>query len=252
MLYGEHDFLDRFAAAAKDKFRAVEFHFPYAYSKGQLVERLSKSRQKLVLFNLPPGDWDKGERGIACLPGRSGEFQDGVGKAIDYAKALGCKQVNCLAGIVPADASTDAIHRSFIDNLKFAAGALAAENIRLLIEPINQFDMPGFYLFGVGMARWIIDEVGSKNLFIQYDLYHQQRSEGELVANFQRHLEHIKHIQLADSPGRHEPGTGEINYPFVFTEIDVAGYDGWIGCEYKPRGRTSDGLGWIREWARSQ
>ncbi len=252
MLYTEHEFLDRFAAAAKDGFKGIEYHFPYAYPKDQILEKLKAHRQVQVLFNLPPGNWEKGERGLACLPGRVGEFQEGVGKALDYARTLGCRQLNCLAGIVPADARSDSVHQTFIDNLKFAAQAAAAEKVRLLVEPINQYDMPGFYLCGVGMARWIIDEVGSNNLFIQYDLYHQQRSEGELVANFQRHQDHIKHIQLADNPGRHEPGTGEINYPYVFTEIDVAGYEGWVGCEYKPKGKTSDGLGWIREWARSQ
>ena len=245
MLYNEFDFLDRFAAAAKDGFKGVEYLFPYPYPKEQLAEKLRQNGLVQVLHNLPAGDWAKGERGIACLPGRSAEFQDGVGTAIDYAKALGCKQINCLAGIAPANASADAVRRCFVDNLRFAAKALANAGIRLLIEPINRFDIPGFHLCGVGMARDIIAEIGSDNLFIQYDLYHQQRSEGELIGNLQRHLAQIKHIQLADNPGRNEPGTGEINYPYVFAEIDRAGYDGWIGCEYKPRGKTSEGLGWI-------
>jgi len=250
MLYNEHEFLDRFAAAAQDGFTGVEYLFPYPYPKEQLAEKLATHKLVQVLHNLPAGDWAKGERGIACLSARVGEFQDGVGKAIDYAKALGCHQVNCLAGIAPDGVSTELIHRTLVDNLRFGAAELSKAGIGLLIEPINRFDIPGFYLDRVGAAQRIIEDVDSPNLFIQYDLYHQQRSEGELIGNFKRHQALIRHIQLADNPGRNEPGTGEINYPFVFAELDRAGYDGWIGCEYKPKAGTSAGLGWLADWAK--
>jgi hydroxypyruvate isomerase len=245
MLYNEHDFLDRFAAAAAAGFRGVEFLFPYALPAGQIAERLAKHRLALVLHNFPPGNWEAGERGIACHPNRVGEFQDGVAKAIAYAKALGAPQLNCLAGIVPQGVTPQAARATFVANLKFAAGALEAEGIRLLIEPINTFDMPGFFLSGTRQAIDIIDETGSANVFLQYDVYHMQRMEGELAHTIKSNLARIRHLQIADNPGRHEPGTGEINYPFLFRHIDHLGYDGWIGCEYKPATSTAAGLSWL-------
>jgi hydroxypyruvate isomerase len=245
MLYGEHDFLERFAAAKADGFHGIEYLFPYDFQKEQLAERLSEHGLVQVLHNLPAGDWAKGERGIACLPDRVGEFQDSVGRAIDYATALGCKQVNCLAGITPTGVQPDKVRTTFCDNLRFAADQLRAAGIRLLIEPINGFDIPGFYLRRVGQAVEIMAEVGSDNLRLQYDFYHQQRTEGELVGTFLRHQERIAHVQIADNPGRNEPGTGEIAFPYMFEQLDRAGYDGWIGCEYKPRAATSEGLGWF-------
>ena len=244
MLFNEVDFLDRFDAAAKAGFRGVEYLFPYAYDKNQLAEKLKTLKLTQVLHNLPAGDWAGGERGIACLPARVGEFQDGVGKAIDYATALGCKQANCLAGIAPKDAVPDALRKTFVENLRFAAGKLKAAGIRLLIEPINTFDIPGFYLSRTTQALEIMNDVGSDNLFLQYDVYHMQRMEGELAANLKKHLARIRHIQIADNPGRNEPGTGEINYSYLFKHIDQIGYDGWIGCEYKPAATTVMGLGW--------
>ena len=244
MLFNEVDFLDRFDAAAKAGFRGVEYLFPYAYDKNQLAEKLKTLKLTQVLHNLPAGDWAGGERGIACLPARVGEFQDGVGKAIEYATALGCKQVNCLAGIAPKDAKPDQLRKTFVENLRFAAGKLKAAGIKLLIEPINTYDIPGFYLSRSAQALEIMDEVGSENLFLQYDIYHMQRMEGELAANLKKNLSRIRHIQLADNPGRNEPGTGEINYSFLFKHIDQIGYDGWIGCEYKPAAATVAGLGW--------
>jgi len=199
--------------------------------------------------NLPPGDWDGGERGIACHPDRVGEFQDGVGHAIDYAQALGCKQLNCLAGIAPVGVDAQQVHATFIDNLRFAAPKLAAAGIRLLVEPINTFDIPGFYLSRSSQAARLLDEVGSDNLFIQYDIYHAHRMEGALADTIARLLPKIAHMQLADHPGRHEPGTGEIDWRTLFAHIDRLGYDGWIGCEYKPAGATADGLGWIERLA---
>ena len=200
---------------------------------------------QIVLHNLPAGDWDAGERGIACLPDRVNEFREGVGKAIEYATALGVTQVNCLAGKAPAGADPAVLRATFVENLRYAAGQLGAHGIRLLIEPINTFDIPGFYLHGTAQALALMDEVGSDNLFLQYDIYHMQRMEGELAATMQKHLPRIAHIQLADNPGRNEPGTGEINYAFLFQHLDRIGYTGHIGCEYKPKTTTTAGLGWL-------
>jgi hydroxypyruvate isomerase len=244
MLYTELDFLARFDAAAKSGFKGVEFLFPYPYPKEQLVERLAQSGLTQVLHNLPPGDWAQGERGIACLPDRVAEFEDGVGTAIEYAQALGCKQVNCLAGIPPAGIPASRVRETFVRNLRFAADKLAQAEIRLLVEPINTFDIPGFYLSHTQQALDIIKDTGSANLFVQYDIYHMQRMEGELANTIKAHLAQIGHLQLADNPGRNEPGTGEINYRFLFGFLDRIGYDGWIGCEYKPLTNTQDGLAW--------
>jgi hydroxypyruvate isomerase len=244
MLFNEVDFLDRLEAAAKAGFTAVEYLFPYPYPKERLAEKLASHRLVQVLHNLPAGNWAAGERGIACHPDRVNEFNDGVGLAIEYAKALGCKQVNCLAGIAPKSVAPDVLRETFVGNLRFAAEALAHAGIRLLIEPINSFDIPGFYLTHTGQAVDIIGEVGSSNLYVQYDIYHMQTMEGELANTIKAELSRIAHIQLADNPGRNEPGTGEINYRFLFGFLDAIGYDGWIGCEYKPKGDTVEGLVW--------
>ena len=248
MLYTEVDFLDRFQAAANSGFKGVEYLFPYPYSKEQLAERLDQYDLKQILHNLPAGDWAKGERGIACLPDRVGEFQDGVGRAIDYAKALGCPQVNCLAGIAPKNVTPEKLRETFVANLRFAADKLKAAGIRLLIEAINTRDIPGFYLNRTQQAVDIIEEVGSDNLWVQYDIYHMQIMEGDLAPTIERHFKRIAHLQLADNPGRNEPGTGEINYPFLFGFVDRLGYNGWIGCEYKPKTTTLEGLGWIKPY----
>jgi hydroxypyruvate isomerase len=244
MLFNEVDFLDRFAAAAETGFKGVEYLFPYAWPADELAEKLDQYGLVQVLHNLPAGDWAGGERGIACHPDRIGEFQDGVGRAIEYATTLGCKQVNCLAGIAPAGVDADKVFETFVANLRFAADKLAGAGIRLLVEPINTFDIPGFYLNRTAQAAAILDAVGSDNLFIQYDIYHAQRMEGELANTIAAHLPRIAHMQLADNPGRHEPGSGEINYAFLFDFIDRSGYEGWIGCEYKPAGDTRAGLAW--------
>ena len=194
--------------------------------------------------NRPAGDWGAGERGIACHPDRVEEFKAGVDKAIEYATALGCKQVNCLVGITPAGADAEVVRKTVVDNLKFAADKLKAAGIRLLIEPINTRDIPGFYLCGTQQALDIIAETGSDNIAVQYDIYHMQIMEGDLAPTMQKHLASIDHIQLADNPGRNEPGTGEINYPFLFGFLDKIGYQGWIGCEYKPATTTVEGLSW--------
>ncbi|MGJ9416441.1 hydroxypyruvate isomerase [Massilia sp. CMS3.1] len=247
MLFTEVEFLDRFEHAAKAGFRGVEFLFPYAFRAEEIAARLDAWRLELVLHNLPAGDWARGERGIACHPGRGAEFQDGVGTAIGYAKALGVKQLNCLAGIVPPGVAPEAAHATLVANLAFAAGQCKAEGIGLLIEPINTFDIPGFFLHGTRQALDIIGETGSDNLFLQYDIYHMQRMEGELAATIKANLPLIRHIQLADNPGRCEPGTGEINYRYLLGMLDEIGYAGWVGCEYKPRAGSAQGLGWMAE-----
>jgi len=248
MLFGEVDFLSRFQTAAQAGFRGVEYLFPYAYDKQQLAELLDKHQLLQVLHNLPAGNWEAGERGIACLPDRVGEFQDGVGEAIAYAKALGCRQLNVLAGIRPARADADMVEETLHNNLRFAANALRAEGIKLLVEAINTFDIPGFALSRTRQVLDLIRDIGSDNLFVQYDIYHMQRMEGELAQTLQSQLAHIAHIQLADNPGRHEPGSGEINYPYLFGLLDEIGYQGWIGCEYKPRNGTQAGLAWAEQY----
>jgi hydroxypyruvate isomerase len=248
MLWNELDFTERFAAAAKAGFTGVEYLFPYQYDKDELAERLARHKLTQVLHNLPAGNWAKGERGIGCHPDRVGEFQDGVGTAIEYAKALGCKQLNCLAGIAPAGVAEDRLRATFVTNLKFAAEKLRQAGIKLLTEPINTRDIPGFYLNRSKPALDIIREVGSDNLFLQYDIYHMQIMEGDLAHTIEQNLKLIPHMQLADNPGRNEPGTGEINYGFLFRHIDRVGYRGWIGCEYKPLTSTDAGLGWIKPY----
>jgi hydroxypyruvate isomerase len=246
MLFNEVPFLERFGAAARAGFRGVEFLFPYAFEPEQIAQQLKQHGLELVLHNLPAGQWEAGERGIACHPGRVAEFKDGVGQAIRYATALGVKQVNCLAGIKPADVSAEQARATLVANLTYAAAELKKAGIRLLIEQINTYDIPGFFLSGTRQALEIIRDTGSDNLFDQYDIYHMQRMEGELAATIKANLPMIKHIQLADNPGRFEPGTGEINYRYLFAMLDEIGYDGWIGCEYKPKAGTVEGLGWIR------
>ena len=247
MLFNESPFIERFAKARQAGFDAVEFLFPYPFTATEIKERLDQNQLKLVLHNLPAGDWDAGERGIACLPERKEEFRKGVAKGIEYAKVLGVNQLNCLAGKAPSGVDQKVLHETFIENLRFAADELQKENIRLLIEPINTFDIPGFFLSTTQQALDILSEVQSKNLFIQYDIYHAQRMEGELAATIEKNLGKIAHIQLADNPGRNEPGTGEIHYPFLFRLLDRLGYKGWIGCEYKPATTTEAGLGWLKK-----
>ncbi|MGM9491187.1 hydroxypyruvate isomerase [Ideonella sp. YS5] len=249
MLFNEVPFLERFERAARAGFTAVEFLFPYGWTAEEIKSRLDANRLQLVLHNLPAGDWDGGERGIACHPDRVEEFRAGVDRAIAYAKVLGVKQLNCLAGKAPAGVPEDALRSTFVANLRYAARKLAGADLRLLIEPINRYDIPGFYLHRTDQALGILDEVGEPNLFVQYDIYHAQRTEGELAATLRKHLSRIAHVQLADNPGRHEPGTGEINYPFLFKLLDDIGYEGWIGCEYKPAGTTEAGLGWRQQMA---
>ena len=245
MLFTEAPFLDRFARAARAGFSAVECQFPYEAPAGEIRARLDDLGLAMVLHNLPAGDWAAGERGLACLPHGIEEFRAGVARAIAYAHALGVPQVNCLAGIAPPGANPDALRRTLVDNLRFAARALAAEGLRLLVEPINTFDMPGFFLHCTAQAVALLDDVGEPNVFVQYDAYHMQRMEGRLATTLEKYVPRIAHVQVADHPGRHEPGTGEIRFEFLFAELERLGYDGWIGCEYKPAGRTDVRLDWL-------
>ncbi|MDW7748550.1 hydroxypyruvate isomerase [Halomonas sp.] len=245
MLFTEEAFLDRFAAAAQAGFKGVEYLFPYDYPPAEIKAKLDDHGLTQVLFNLPAGDWGGGERGIACHPDRVEEFRSGVDQAIEYARVLGNTQVNCLAGIKPEGVSDDEARQTLVGNLRFAAEKLEAAGILLIAEPINTRDIPGFFLDHTEQALAIFDEVGSDNLKLQYDIYHMQIMEGDLAPTIERHLDRIAHVQVADNPGRHEPGTGEIHYPFLFAHLDRLGYTGWVGAEYKPRAGTQEGLGWL-------
>jgi hydroxypyruvate isomerase len=244
-LFAEHPFLDRFGAAARAGFRAVECQLPYSFVRHTLRARLEEHGLTQVLINMPAGDWAAGERGIACHPDRREEFAEGIDRAIDYARTLGCLQVNCLAGILPSGVSPVAARETFVENLALAAPRFAAHGIRLLIEPINTRDVPGFFLAHTAQAIDIVSEVQSDNLFLQFDVYHMQIMEGDLTRTLERHASHIGHVQIADAPDRHEPGTGEINYDFLLRRLDEVGYRGWVGLEYNPAGRTADGLKWL-------
>jgi len=248
MLFTEQAFLQRFAAARHAGFTGVEYLFPYEFSSAQLKAELDRNGLTQVLFNLPAGDWAKGERGIACHPDRIEEFRAGVNLAIAYAQVLGNTRINCLAGISPEGVEDELIESTFVDNLKYAANKLQAVGIGLVIEMINTRDIPGFYLNTTRQALAIRDKVGSPNLALQYDIYHMQIMEGDLAHTLETHLPSIQHVQLADNPGRHEPGTGEINYHFLFEHLDSIGYQGWVGCEYKPLTTTEAGLGCLKTY----
>lgn len=249
MLWNELPFLDRFAAAARAGFKSVEFLFPYDFQADEIRQRLNEHQLQLVLHNMPPGDWAAGERGKACWPGHEEEFRANVARALQYATALGTPNLHCMAGIPPKGTSAAQAQATLVSNLRYAAEAAKQQGVRLLLEPINHFDMPGFIVNRPRQAIAIMDEVGSDNLFLQYDIYHAQRMEGELTNTIKELLPRIAHMQLADTPGRHEPGTGEINYRHLFDAIDDLGYTGQIGCEYKPRdpgpGGTDRGLAWV-------
>ena len=249
MLWNELPFLDRFAAASKAGFKAVEFLFPYDHPAETIAQLLKQHGLELVLHNLPPGDWAAGERGMACIPGREGEFRAGVAKAAEYAPVIGVQRWHCMAGLKPVGVSEAQARATWVGNVRFAAAEAKKLGLPLLIEPINTFDIPGFFVSRTQQALQLMDDVGSDNLYLQYDIYHAQRMEGELANSIQKHLSKIAHIQLADNPGRNEPGTGEINYAYIFAMLDRIGYTGWIGCEYKPAAATEAGLGWLKPFA---
>lgn len=255
MLYNDVDFLDRFAAAARDGFKAVEYLFPYAYTPEQLAALLRQHGLQQVLFNAPPGDWDAGERGIACLPGREAEFREGIARAITYAQALQCPRIHVMAGLVSQDVDPSTVRATYVANVRYAAEQAAAHGIQILLEPINGRDMPGFFLSRQDQAHALVAEIGATNVKVQMDLYHCQIVEGDLAMKIRQYLPtgNVGHFQIAGVPERHEPDVGEIHYPYLFQLLDTLGYDGWIGCEYKPaRGAaphaTRDGLGWLQPW----
>ena len=246
MMFNEVDFLDRFEAAAGAGFKGIEYLFPYDFEAKEIAGKLNSSGLKQVLFNTPAGDWDAGERGLACIPSRIEEFRDGVARAIDYAKVLECDQLHCMAGLTQEGVEAAELRSTYVENLRFASAEMEKAGIRCLMEMINTRDIPGFYLNMSAQAEQIMEEVASDNLFIQYDIYHMQIMEGDLSPTMERLLPKIAHMQLADTPGRTEPGTGEINYAFIFAHLDAIGYKGWIGCEYKPATTTGEGLGWMK------
>jgi hydroxypyruvate isomerase len=248
MLFTEVPFLDRFARARQAGFEFVEYLFPYPYEAAELMRRLDDHGLRQVLFNLPAGDWAAGDRGIGAVPGREAEFRAGVPKAIAYAKALGVPRLNCLAGKRVAGRSDEEHWKTLVQNARFAAQELAPHGLELLVEPINHFDIPGFFLNRTGDALRLLDEVGQPNVRVQYDIYHAQREEGELAATLAKHLARIGHIQIADNPGRHQPGTGEINFPFLFRRLDELNYPGCVGLEYAPAPDTPSSLGWLRDY----
>lgn len=248
MLFTEVPFLERFALARQAGFTFVEYLFPYAYGARELRAQLDANHLKQVLFNLPCGDWTAGERGIAALPGRSADFNAGVAQAIQYAREVGVTRLNCLAG-KRAPGHSDAEHwNALVQNVRFAAQALQENGLTLVVEPINHFDIPGFFLNRTDQVLRLIEEVGTANVFLQYDVYHAQREEGEVVATLRKNAAQLGHIQVADNPGRNQPGTGEINYPFVFKTIDALGYQGYIGLEYVPRPDSKSSFGWMKEF----
>ena len=247
MLFTEAPFMERFALARQAGFTHVEYLFPYLFKAEDLKAELDRNGLQQILFNLPAGDWAAGERGIAALPGRSKEFRAGVPQAIEYAQVLGVKRVNCLVGKRVAGHSDEAHWQTLVENIRFAAAELAKHDIELVVEPINHYDIPGFFINRTEQAIRLIDDAGAPNVRVQYDIYHAQREEGEITATFRKHLARIGHIQIADNPGRHQPGTGEINFPFLFSQLDECGYAGWIGLEYIPEGDTASSFGWLRD-----
>ncbi|KXF83156.1 hydroxypyruvate isomerase [Enterovibrio coralii] len=252
MLFTELPFIERFSAAANYGFQGVEYLFPYAFDANELKAELDRNHLKQVLFNLPAGDWENGDRGIAADPARVEEFRAGVSKAIEYAKVLECDQVNCLAGVVPSGVTQEEAEDTLIQNLVFANDALESAGIRLVVEAINTRDIPGFALTNTKQALRICDSVGSSNISLQYDIYHMQIMEGDIAPTLSSTLDRIGHIQIADNPGRHEPGTGELNYHFLFKHIDEIGYQGWVGCEYKPATTTEEGMCWLADYGQNE
>jgi 2-dehydrotetronate isomerase len=248
MMYGEHAFLDRFAAAARDGFRAVEFLFPYEFDVHEIRSRLDANGLTQVLFNAPPGDWKKGERGLASLPGREEEFQASIRRALEYAAVLGNEHLHVMAGLSESGPLRAAHRAVYLENISWAAAQAAAQGITILLEPINGRDMPGYFLQRQIEAQAICMEIGAPNLRVQFDFYHAQIVEGDLSVKLREQIARIGHIQVASVPDRHEPDEGELNYPYLFRLLDELGYVGWIGCEYRPRAATSAGLGWLRPW----
>lgn len=244
MMFNEVPFLDRFAAARQAGFEGVEFLFPYDFPAAEIRARLRGEGLTQVLFNLPPGDWAKGERGLASLPGRQAEFRTAVGKALDYAATLECRLLHCMAGIPAADVAPGTAAALFAANLAWAAEQAYAAGVKLVIEPINHRDMPGYFLHTQAQGAAVVEAIGSDRIGLQFDVYHVQVTEGDITKRMERYMPIIAHMQIADVPARNEPGTGEIGWDYVFKQMDALGYQGWVGCEYRPAGETVAGLGW--------
>jgi hydroxypyruvate isomerase len=245
MMFNEVPFLDRFALAAKAGFRGVEFLFPYEHPAAEIAARLKDNGLQQVLFNAPAGDFAKGERGMAAIPGKQAAFRDSIKLALEYAATLACPRLHIMAGLKPEGVAHDTLTAVYGANLAYAAEECAKLGVKPIIEPINHRDIPGFFLNTTDQAAAIIAAIGPEKLGLQFDLYHCQITEGDVVKRVERHLPLIAHMQVADTPGRHEPGTGEVNWPFVFKTIDALGFRGWIGCEYRPAGETLAGLSWF-------
>ncbi len=250
LMFNEVPFLDRFEAAAGAGFNAVEFLFPYEHAADDIRQRLQAYGLQNVLFNMPPGIWGQGERGIASLPDRRREFRHGVAIAVEYALALGTPRLHVMAGLLPDAAAVAERRAVLIENLKFATQVCAPHGLEVLIEPINQRDMPGYLLSTQRDAHAIREEVGALNLKVQMDFYHAQITEGDIATTFRKYQQHIGHVQIAGVPDRHEPDTGELNYRYLFELLDELGRDGWVGCEYRPAKDTLQGLGWLKTLAR--
>ncbi|WP_158745902.1 2-oxo-tetronate isomerase [Acidisphaera sp. L21] len=246
MMFNEHPFLDRFAAASKAGFTAVEFLFPYDHTPAEIRARLDDNGLEQILFNMPPGDWAAGERGTASLVGRTVEFRDGVKKALEYAAVFGTKRLHCMAGMLPAGVAYDTAASLYAANLAWACELARQAGVLVVIEPINHRDMPGFFLNTTGQGAAVVEAIGRDRLALLFDIYHCQITEGDVTSRMAKLLPLIGHIQIADVPARNEPGTGEINWKFVFQRMDAIGYDGWVGCEYRPAGDTIAGLTWIK------
>ena len=248
MMFNEVPFLERFAAARKAGFEGVEFLFPYEYTAAELRSRLIGEGLTQALFNMPPGDWANGERGLASLPGRQAEFREGVKRALDYAATLECRRVHCMAGIPAADVSRVESAAIYANNLAWAAEQAKPAGVKLMLEPINHRDMPGYFLNTQAQGAGFVEAVGRDRLGLQFDVYHVQITEGDITKRMEQFMPVIDHIQIADVPARHEPGTGEIGWEFIFRRMDELGYMGWVGCEYRPAGDTVAGLGWRRKF----
>ncbi len=248
MLFPQLEFLDRFAAAARAGFRYVEYQYPYQWQPAEIAARARDAGVQVVLHNMPRGEAERGEHGTACLPGREARFREDLERAVEYARAVGCTRLHCMAGVAPPHADRAGLQAAYVGSLRYAAGRLQAEGMQVLIEPLSARTVAGYFLTGSAQAARTLDEVGAANVLIQYDVFHMQIMEGNLAASIERLLARIGHVQIADVPGRHEPGSGEINFDFLLRHLDAIGYSGWVGCEYNPKGDTAEGLTWAKPY----
>jgi hydroxypyruvate isomerase len=247
-LFQEIEFLDRFEAAAKAGFKGVELHFPYAIRPERIRKRLDDFGLELVAFDSPPGDWNAGERGMAALHGREDEFKRSIGRAVEYAEATRCTRLHVMAGVANDPEGMEHSLEHYVDSLRYAAGFCGDRGIAVMIEPMNAIDVPDYFLSRPLQALDLLEAIRNRNLFLQYDVYDAQTMEGDLTTTISANIDIIKHIQIGGVPERHEPDRGEVNYPYLFEVLDQIGYDGWVGCDYKPRAGTLEGLGWAKPY----